>query len=181
MKLGRITCMLLLALPTLALNLPSAARAAAPTHVNFSGTEPGVDLCGITATVTYSGVDNFWPIYDASGNLIAFKDTHQELDVFTAANGTSVENHFANQQTAVVTPNPDGSSTAIETYKGLPEQISTPNGPVLSRDVGLITFLDTLDSSGNLIAQTITVDKGPHPDAESGGTLFCQTVIAALS
>jgi hypothetical protein len=80
------------------------------------------------------------------------------------------------------TLNPDGSfATAVVTNKGLPEQISTPNGPVLTQDRGLITFLDLFDSSGNFISQSILVDKGPHPDAESGGSLFCQVITAALS
>jgi hypothetical protein len=46
---------------------------------------------------------------------------------------------------------------------------------------GLITFVDQFDSSGNFISQTIVVDNGRHPNAESGFTLFCQIVTAALS
>ena len=106
---------------------PPPAKAAGPEHSNFSGTQPGVDACGITTTLTFRGVDNFFPIFDASGNLIGYKDTHQERDVFTAANGKSIENHFAQEVTASsFTTNADGSSTAEFTYKGLLWQISTP-------------------------------------------------------
>jgi hypothetical protein len=176
MKIARA---LLLTLLALALALPTAARAATPSHTNFSGTAPGVDLCGITTTLTFSGVDNFWPILDSSGNQIAFKDTHQEKDVATAANGKSIEDHIAVQQIATSTTNPDGTFTEVDTFKGVPQQLSTPHGPVLTQGDGLITFVDQLDKDGNVISQTIVVDNGPHPDAD--GSLFCQIVTAALS
>jgi hypothetical protein len=181
MKVARIPRALLLALVATALILPATARAAAPIHHNFSGTMPGVDLCGITTTLAFSGVDNFSPVFDSSGNLIAFMDTHQEMDVFTAANGKSIENHFAAQLTRTFTTNPDGTLTVVSTFKGLPEQLSTPNGPVLTQDAGVITFLDLFDSAGNFISETVLVENGPHPEADSGFTLFCQVVTAALS
>jgi hypothetical protein len=181
MKQARIPRVLLPALLAVALILPATAKATGPQHSNFSGTFTDVDLCGISTTLTFSGVDNFFPVFDASGNLIAFKDTHQELDVFTAANGKSIENHFVNPSTATITTNPDGTVTLVQTYKGLLSQLSTPNGPVLARDAGIITFVNLFDSSGNLISQTFLVVAGPHPDAASGFTLFCQVVTAALS
>jgi hypothetical protein len=146
-----------------------------------SFTQPNVDLCGINTTLAFQGVDNFFPVFDSSGNLIAFKDTHQEQDTFTAANGKSVTDHFAQNVTGTFTTNPDGTMTQVFTYKGLPEQISTPNGPVLTQDAGIITFVVLFDRSGNFISQTVTVENGPHPNADSGFTLFCQVVTAALS
>jgi hypothetical protein len=161
--------------------LPTGVSAAAPQHVNFSGTQSNVDVCGIPVTVTYSGVDNFWPVFDSSGNRIAFKDTHQEQDTFTAANGQSITLHVAAQETQTTTTNPDGIVTVVSTYKGLPEQIETPNGPVLTQDAGLITFVDTFDAAGNFLSDTISVENGPHPEADSGGALFCQVVTAVLT
>lgn len=160
--------------------LPASAHAAAPQHVNFSGSG-SVDLCGMTVTVAFKGVDNFFPVFDSSGNLIAFKETHQEQDTFTAANGKSIDEHVAQNETSTLTANPDGTFTEVFTYKGLPEQLLAPNGPVLTQDAGLITFVDLFSSTGQFISQTITVENGPHPDADSGSTLFCQVVTAALS
>jgi hypothetical protein len=183
MKLARVPRLLLPALLALALILPATAKSAGPQHVNFSGTIADVDPngCGITGTFAFRGVDNFWPVFDSSGNLIAFKANHEETDVLTAANGKSVQIHFADQETASATTNPAGTFTVVRNFKGLPVQLSTPNGPVLLRDAGLITFVDQFDSAGNFLSETITVDKGPHPDAESGGSLFCQVITAALS
>jgi hypothetical protein len=161
--------------------VPTTAGAAGPEHGNFSGTATNVDLCGFTTTLTFRGVDNFFPVFDSSGNIVAFKDTHQERDVYTAANGKSVVDHFVQQVTATFTANPDGTTTFVATYKGLPEQLSTPNGPVLTQDVGLATIVYVFDSSDNLISVTPIVEHGPHPDLGSGFSLFCQVVTAALS
>jgi hypothetical protein len=175
------TILSLLSLLAGVLVMPGRAQAAGPEHTNFSGTATGVDACGITVTVAFAGVDNFFPVFDSSGTLISVKDTHEERDTLTAANGKSVESHTAFQTTSSLTVNPDGTVTIVSTFKGLPEQLSTPNGPVLTKDVGFIRFVNVFDSSFHLISQTITVENGPHPDADSGSTLFCQVVTAALS
>jgi hypothetical protein len=162
--------------------LPTGVSAAAPQHVNFSGTIPNVDLCGFNTTLTYSGVDTFTPVFDSAGNLVAFKDLHQEQDTYTTTNGQSITIHSGGMQTGTFTLNPDGTlATTLITYKGLPEQLKTPNGPVLTQDAGIITFFNLFDSSGNFISQTVTAESGPHPEADSGFTLFCQAVTAALS
>jgi len=86
-------------------------------------------LSGINTTLTYSGIDNFTPIFDLTGNFISSKDLHQEQDIYTAANGQSIILHFANQQTQYLTMNSVGTFTGVNTYKGLPEQLMSPNGP----------------------------------------------------
>jgi hypothetical protein len=161
--------------------MPGRAHAAGPEHTNFSGTASGADVCGITVTVAFQGVDNFFPVFDSSGTLIYVKDSHEERDTLTAANGKSVATHVANQSTASLTVNPNGTITIVSTFKGVPEQVSTPHGPVLTQDVGFIQFVNVFDSSFNPISQTITVENGPHPDADSGSMLFCQVITAALS
>jgi len=131
--------------------------------------------------LTYSGTDTFSPVFDSAGNLIAFKDLHQEQDTYTAANGKSITVHFAGFQTLTLTMNLDGTSTGVVTDKGLQEQLKAPNGGVLTADMGIIIFTNLFDSSGNFISQTVNVVAGPHPEADSGFTLFCQVVTAALS
>jgi hypothetical protein len=173
--------MLLPALLAVALVLPATAKAAGPQHSTFSGTATGVDVCGISTTLTFSGADNFWPVFDSSGNLVAFTDNHQEHDVFTAANGKAVEVHFAQRATNTFTANPDGTFTQVFNLRGLLEQVSAPSGPVLTQSAGMLVFVDVLDSSGDLLSQTFTVEKGLQPEADSGFTLFCQTVTPLLS
>jgi hypothetical protein len=179
----RIVCTLLLPVSVLAgiAALPTGASAAAPQHVNFSGTILNVNLCGINTTLTFSGVDTFTPVFDSSGNLIAYKDLHQETDTFTAANGQTFTNHAAGQQTSTFTMNPDGTFTQTFVDKGLQEQLKGSSGGVVTADVGIITFVNQFDSSGNFLSQTVTVVAGPHPEANSNFTLFCQVVTAALT
>src|SRR5438270_12282892 len=108
--------------------LPATAAAAGPQHSNFSGTKTNFHLCGFNTTLTFSVVDNLWPVFDSLGNLVAEKDIHQEKDIVTAANGRSIEIQAANMITTTFTTNPDGSFQIVTTYRGLSEQIKTPNG-----------------------------------------------------
>jgi hypothetical protein len=57
-----------------------------------------------------------------------------------------------------------GTITFLASSKGLPEQIKTPSGPVLTRDAGIITFADTFDlETGEFISSELVLMKGPHP------------------
>jgi hypothetical protein len=157
--------------------LPAAVQAAAPIHANFSGTFTNVDFgCGILVTVTNRGVENFTP-YDANGS---YRDIFQFNSTLTAANGKSVQLSAAGQSIVHVVTNADGTQTSTLTVNGVPERISSTHGSILTRDAGRITVIDTFDSSGTVISETITLS-GPHPEVNSGFTLFCQTIVAALS
>jgi YD repeat-containing protein len=71
------------------------------------------------------------------------------------------------------------------TLPGDPEQsrgnrrFRVDRGPVLSRDAGNITFVQTFDASGNLISQTVSAH-GPHPSV-ADPNLFCDVLVPALS
>jgi hypothetical protein len=67
------------------------------------------------------------------------------------------------------------------TFKGLPEMIKLPNGSILSRDAGNVTFLDTEDADGNFISRTVVDENGPHPDLDSDFAIFCDVIVPALS
>ena len=113
-----------------------------------------------------------------------FKDEPQVIYTFTsAATGKSVLLFFAAQQVnAGPIDNGDGTVTFVTTFKGLPEMIKLPNGGVLSRDAGFIGFNDTFDATtGQFLGQTVSPQNGPHPDADSGFTLFCDVIVPALS
>jgi hypothetical protein len=165
-----------------ALSVFASSASAAPIvdhfHATFSEVNPTDDLCGIDGSSVTNGMDNVQVFADGT-----VKDQGSSDYVFTSATtGKSVEIFFAQQfaQTLEVV-NPDGSMTFIATTKGLPEKIKLPNGPVLSRDAGNVTFLNTFDADGNFLSQTVVDVKGPHPDLASGFTLMCDVIIPALS
>ena len=160
--------------------LPVSAQAAGPIHTNFSFTIPDDNVCGIPVMTSGIGVDNFTPILDSDGNMVGFLDTGEVHITFTAANGKSVQVSAAGPITGNLTVNPDGTLTFTTTFKGLPERISTTRGPVLTRDAGIITFITTVDSEGNVLSQTVT-QSGPHPEANADFALFCEVVTAALA
>ena len=187
LRLITITCSLLRTAPALALAasfamFPGTAVATAsikPFHSHFTTTF-STDVCGISVDVTLSSTDNFFLNPDGS-----FKDTYSFMQTFTnPANGKSVTVSGAGQVVgSAATVDQAGNTVSfVFTYKGLPEKIQTPNGPVISRDAGFITFTNTFDlTTGDFISQSIDISKGPHPEADAGGALFCQVITEALT
>ena len=77
---------------------------------------------------------------------------------------------------------PPERRTFVNTFKGLPEQIKLPNGRVLSRDAGSVTFTLLIDAATDeLISQTVSSEKGPHPDLDSDFEILCSVVAPARS
>lgn len=124
--------------------------------------------------------DNFFLYADES-----FKDTSSVQVTFTnPENGNSVVVSNAGQISGPppIVDEEAGTITFVTSFKGLPEKIQTANGPVLLRDAGLITFEDTFDlDSGEFISSETVVNKGPHPEADSDFTLFCEVISEALA
>ena len=161
--------------------LPAAALAAAPIHTNYSYSVPDQQYCGITVTFSVVGVDNFWPVYDSTGSLVSYQDTLQYQITFTAANGKAVSLYSAGRVTGTSVTSANGTTIFTTALKGLQERITSAQGTTLTRDAGLITLIDTFDSAGNFISETIVLQIGPHPEADSSGALFCQILTAGLS
>jgi hypothetical protein len=170
----------------LALTIGAAggASAAAPIvnqHTSSTQTFPDT-VCGISGTSTIDVVDNFKLYADGT-----FLDTSRFRQVFTAQNGKAVVIFAAGQVTGPANPiqNADGTITFIATFKGLPEKLSTPGGPTLLRDAGVATLANTYLPLPNgdlqFVSQTFSGVHGPHPDLASGGELFCNVVIPALT
>jgi hypothetical protein len=166
----------------LAMALVASSATAAPLtdrfHETFSDTFAD-NICGIDGTSVVNGMDNVQILADGT-----FKDEARFTQVFTStATGKSVEIFVANQFTSKgPIDNGDGTLTVINTFKGLPEKLKLPNGRILSRDAGNVTFIITLDAAtGDFISQTVTGQKGPHPDLDSGFTAFCDVIVPALS
>jgi len=165
--------------------LPAGALAAKPDifHDQFFDTEEDVDVCGVIVDVVAEGVFTDKVFFDKEGNFVRFMSTASVMVTFTAANGKSVIVQNAGLFTDVqpLVDEEAGTITFSITFKGLPEKIQTAQGPVLLRDAGLITFVDTFDlETGELISSDLII-KGPHPEAESDFELFCEVFSEALA
>jgi len=82
-------------------------------------------------------------------------------------------------QSTHFTPRALGEETHQLISKGITEKIQVPNGPVLSLDAGVIVELVTVQD-GNVISDQIVSTNGQHPEAASGGSLFCEVLPRAL-
>jgi hypothetical protein len=165
--------------------LPAGALGAKPEifHTHFLDTEEDVDVCGITVDIVAEGVFTDKAFFDQEGNFVRFISTASAMSTLTAENGKSVIIQNAGQFTDVepLIDEEAGTITFVFTFKGLPEKIQTEHGPVLLRDAGLITFADTFDlETGEFISSDVII-KGPHPEAESDFTLFCEVITEALT
>ena len=162
--------------------LATGALAANPTvnHFSDSGTFTADDFCGTGQTMngTFAVKGTEW----LTPNQIDYRNTAQGNNTLTnPANGNTIVISFAGPFTAqVLSINPDGGVTELDTFKGLPEQLKTAQGTFLFRDAGYIEFLRTFDSDGNILSSQIVIDRGPHPDAETDGAVFCDLATTAL-
>jgi hypothetical protein len=162
----------------------TGALAANPTvnHFNDSGTFPATDFCGTGETMngTFAVKGTEWLTPNQPG--VDYRNTAEGNNTFTnPENGNTIVVKFAGPFTVMVlSVNPDGGDTELDTFKGLPEQMKTAQGTFLFRDAGYITFLRTFDGDGNVVSSQIVIDRGPHPDAESDGAVFCDLATSAL-
>jgi hypothetical protein len=167
-----------LSITALVVSTAGAAPLTDRFHGTFSDTSPG-NICGIDGTIVDSGMDNIQVFADGT-----FKDQFRENLVFTSsATGKSVELFVAEQFTGKgPIDNGNGTLTFINTFKGMPEKLKLPNGRILSRDAGNVSFIIIVDAAtGDLISQTTVGEKGPHPDLDSDFARFCDVIVPALS
>ena len=166
------TVLVTIAAAALAAVAPIAASGAA-FHSSESFTDP--DFCGTGASVDV-----------LSENLLAhlsFRDgvgkaEHQGTVTFTYGDA-SVILSFAGQFTdTIVATEAGGVEIHRLISKGITVKLQLANGPVLSIDAGVIFELVTVQN-GNEDHEIVNVN-GPHPFAESGGSLFCEIVPQAL-
>src|SRR5262245_36284068 len=153
--------------------LPGRASAAPTFHDKIRETIPDVDICGFVGALKVSG-----------SHVITLTDTRvkvtgQVTEVFTVGARTATIKN-AGQFTSTFTESGD-TVTFVDTYKGLPEKISARgSGGVTLRDAGVISFITTINLvTGEITSQVVV--KGPHPEADSGFTLFCTALADALN
>jgi len=162
--------------------VPADALGAKPVqqfHDHFTDSF-SADICGISVDAKLTVTDNFFIYADGS-----VKDTSSVRQTFTnPLNGRSVSLSAAGQffGSAGVVNEAANTITFANTFKGLPEKIQTDHGPMLLRDAGIITFRDTFDlTTGTFISEETIVVHGPHPEADSDFTRFCEVMTTALS
>jgi hypothetical protein len=180
--MGRLVFLSVVIGAIVAVLMPGSGVAAKPvfySHANFRDTFPD-EICGVPGTSFVRGVDNATIYADNT-----FKDAFTMIQTFTAtASGKSIRIHVASQVSENAEPidNGDGTITFINTFKGLPEQLKIPHGPVLIRDAGVVTLTQTYDANtGDFISQTVSGEKGPHTDLDSDFAIFCDVIVPALT
>jgi hypothetical protein len=172
----------LVALIALLAILPGTALAAQPIaqfHDHFTDSFSD-EICGVSVDVDIVVTDNFFLYADDS-----VTDTGSFQATYTnPVNGKSVVVSSAGQFTGPppIVDEEAGTITFLGSFMGLPERIQTAHGAVLLRDAGIITFADTFDLvTGEFISSETIVNKGPHPEADSDFTLFCEVISEALA
>jgi hypothetical protein len=154
---------------------PMGASGAKPEHAFHSESFTDPDFCG-----TGASVDGFFEsIFTASERNGVIKTEHQGNVTFTYGDASVVVS-FAGQFTdTIVATSAGGVETHQLISKGITEKIQLPSGPVLSLDAGVVVELVTVQD-GNIVNDQIVSTNGPHPEAASGGSLFCEVVPQAL-
>jgi hypothetical protein len=150
-------------------------------HVVF--TEEDQDVCGVNVDVVVDVRFNDREFFDDEGNFERFLGTSSGSNTFINDAGESVTVTFSNVSRAVdlAIDEETGLITVLISTRGLPEKIRSTTGTILTRDAGLITFVNVFDPSiDEVISQEIIVNKGPHPQAESDFELFCEIITAEL-
>jgi hypothetical protein len=152
---------------------PIAASGAA-FHSSESFTDP--DFCGTGARVDVLVENTLAHLSERDG---VGKAEHQGTVTFTYGDASVIVS-FAGQFTdTIVATEAGGVEIHLLVGKGIPEKIQLANGPVLLIDAGMIVVLNTVQD-GNLLNSQIVGMNGPHPDAASGFSLFCEIIPQAL-
>jgi hypothetical protein len=88
-----------------------------------------------------------------------------------------------------VTDNGDGTITLRVAVTGMTERIRLPDGTIAYKDVGRAVLAIVIDYGGTptdtsddeFVSLSVESVSGPHPNLESDFSLFCETVIPALT
>jgi hypothetical protein len=177
--------LLLTGVLALAVALPGIGAAAEPIvneHSIIKDTFPD-EFCGVAGTTNITIVDNFKLYGDGT-----FLDNGRFENVFTAdGSGKQVRISGAGGTSGLDEPidNGDGTVTFVSTFHGLPERLSIVHGPTLLRDAGNVTVETTFfvepDGELTFVSQSVSSEKGPHPDLDSGFEAFCDVIGPALA
>jgi len=148
------------------------------------------DFCGVLPVTTHvESVQNGFVRLDKDGHPLFRASGRATVTWTNPATGLSVSNLISGQFRDIkVVENADGTTTFFSTNVGVPERLQTPDGTVLIKDVGRIVFANTFDlhdrdnpDDDEFISGEIVSIAGPHPEADSDFTLFCEVAVDALT
>lgn len=159
-----------------------AAWAAKPIHEKFTVNETFTEeLCGVEVTTNVLVKGNV--IIRSDGTVI---DVSRLNITSTDADGDWVSNFVAGPVKFTETINPDGTVTFRSVHSGIQARLRSSDGP-LYMDRGRIIFETTIDfgdpedpEDDVVVSDEIVFQAGPHPEADSGFTLFCDAVLSVL-
>jgi hypothetical protein len=187
-RLGTLSALLACGL-LLAMVQPAAAQPLERSHEHIVETFDDV-VCDIPVTVTVDIIDNIhvrlaksgFPLFQATGRGTA--------TITNPATGKSITQRFTGAvKDLTVVDNGDGTITVRTAVTGIPSEVRLSDGTVAFKDVGRVVFVTVLDyndtptdtEDDEFISQTIESVSGPHPELESGFTLFCEVAVPALT
>lgn len=191
-RMHRITVLVGIVVAALALGVPSAVAASPlPNHFTDSGSFTDPDFCGTGQAVDISFLAHGTEFL-APNQPVDYRNVGSGDLVYTnPLNGATVTDHFAgNFSETLISGDPAGVHTVERTFNGLIHSYRTDHGVlrteqgVLYRGAGYVVVhvvRDVLPDGVVVDLSTeIIVNRGHHPDAESGFTLFCETIPPAL-
>jgi hypothetical protein len=159
------------ALLVVALAPASAAAADRNEHGTVQGTWVEDDFCGTGGSVGH--------VYTELFTFHAFQANFRGQDVVTnPLTSDSIVVSYANLDRGQFSGDPAGVHTFTFTHAGLQELIQTSHGAVLIVDTGYVVSTVTFD--GDLFIGEDNVERGPHPELDSGFALFCEVAMPAL-
>lgn len=187
-RLGRLSVLLACGM-LLAMVQPAAAQLVDRSHQHIVETFPG-EVCGVPVTITLDFILNDQERLATSGFPL-FKTTFSGTETDTnPATGKSVTTFSAGvSREPTVVDNGDGTITLRRAVTGVSEAVRLADGTLLFRDVGRLVHVTVIDYNGTptdtsddeVLSDSIEFVAGPHPDLESGRTLFCEVVVPALT
>ena len=188
-RLGTLSVLLACGLLLAMVHPAAAAKPLERSHEHIVDTFDDV-VCDIPVTITVDIINNI-QVRLADNGFLLFKSTGRGTVAITnPATGKSITNRFAGaNRDLTVVDNGDGTITVRTAVSGVPEEVRLSDGTVAIKDVGRIVLATVIDYNGTptdteddvFISQSIESVSGPHPEAESGFTLFCEVVVPALT
>ena len=175
-----------LAIATVLACVTAATGLAAGSTVveHFSFTVPD-ENCGFSGTTAIHGTS----VLRETGNGTYFKNL-TFFAVFTADNGKSATLSFQGPEKRTSAPVIDeqaGTVTITTTYLGVFEKLSITGGPTLTRDAGIVTWVQVFEYTGDPtqplgdpVSEAFPQLHGPHPELLSDFTLFCDVLAPYL-
>jgi hypothetical protein len=143
------------------------------------------DLCGVPVTTRIQIQQNGIVKLDSAGHQLLQLAGTATATWTNDSNGLSVTNASAGLfRNIEIIDNPDGSTTIYQANMGTTERLITPDGAVAVKDSGRIVFKltsDFTDPDNPQFSTEVVSVSGPHPEADSGHTLFCEVIAAALT